>query len=263
MIYYPLSTLMMAGIYEILIISTPDDTPRFEKLFGSGDSLGLALSYEVQDRPKGLADAFIIGEKFIQDSPVALILGDNLFYGTDLPTLLLEGRKIEKGGLIFGYEVKDPERYGVVEFDQNRKAISIEEKPKQPKSNYAVPGIYFYGPEVVQIAKNLKPSARGELEITDINQTLLKRGELTVRLMGRGFAWLDTGTFDALQKASTFVQGMQDRQGIQVGCIEEIAFRNGWITKESLLLRALQYRNNDYGLYLSKLAAEEAIFTQQ
>ena len=256
MIYYPLSTLMQAHIRDILIISTPADTPRFERLFGNGKALGLNLEYASQEAPRGLADAFMIGEHFIQNNPVCLILGDNLFYGNDLSKNLLQGTKIRQGGLIFGYEVRDPERYGVVHFDENKKALSIEEKPKKPKSNYAVPGLYFYGPEVVSIAKSLKPSLRGELEITDINQIFLERNELTVEIMGRGFAWLDTGTFEALQKASMFVQAIQDRQGVQVGCIEEIAYRNGWISKESLLLRALQHRNNDYGLYLTRLANE-------
>ena len=257
MIYYPLSTFMMAGIREILLISTPEDTPRFERLFGNGKSLGLQISYAVQANPRGLADAFIVGASFVGNNPVALILGDNLFYGNELPQLLAKGMTLTKGGLIFGYEVRDPERYGVVEFDANGRAISIEEKPSLPKSRFAVPGLYFYGPEVVSIAKNLKPSKRGEIEITDIHQILLQEQRLTVEIMGRGFAWLDTGTFDALQKAASFVQAIQDRQGIQVGCIEEIAYKNGWISKDLLILHALKYKNNDYGAYLTRILDSE------
>lgn len=254
MIYYPLSILMMAGIVEILIISTPADLPRFEKLFGDGSALGLKLSYLVQDSPKGLADAFIVGEKFINNSPVCLILGDNIFYGHDLPQILNEGAKLQTGGLIFGYQVKDPERYGVVEFDANMQAISIEEKPKKPKSSFVVPGLYFYGPEVINIAKSLKPSARGEIEISDINQAFLDQGLLKVRLLEQGHAWLDTGTFDSFQKASSFVQTIQDRQGIKIACIEEISYRKGYISKQQLLSIAEKYKNNEYGQYLFQIS---------
>jgi glucose-1-phosphate thymidylyltransferase len=256
MIYYPLSVLMLAGIREILIISTPEDTPRFEKLFGDGSHLGLRLQYVVQPAPKGLAQAFILGEKFIDGEPVALILGDNIFYGHDLTEIVKEGTTLTKGGLIFGYQVKDPNRYGVVEFDSHMRAISIEEKPTHPKSNYAVPGLYFYGPDVVEIARNLTPSHRGELEITDINRAYLHANNLTVRILGRGHAWLDTGTFDAFQKASAYVQAIQERQGIKISCIEEVAYRKGWITKEGLNLLATRYPNNEYGEYLRGLANE-------
>jgi glucose-1-phosphate thymidylyltransferase len=253
MIYYPLSVLMLAGIRDILIISTPDDTPRFEKLFGDGSHLGLSFQYAVQEKPAGLAEAFIIGEKFIQNEPVALILGDNIFYGHDLPTLIQEGTNLTSGGLIFGYHVKDPRAYGVVHFDANMKALGIEEKPLHPKSSYAVPGLYFYGPDVVEIAKNLKPSKRGELEITDVNQTYLEQGRLSVRLLGRGHAWLDTGTFDAFHKASAFVQAIQERQGIKISCIEEISYRMGYIGQDELLSLADRYAKNEYGEYLRSL----------
>ncbi len=251
MIYYPLSILMMAGIKEILIISTPDDVPRFERLFQDGSSLGLKISYAVQEIPNGLATAFIIGESFINHEPVSLILGDNIFYGQDLPFLLEEGTSLQKGGLIFGYRVKDPNRYGVVEFDEHMRAISIEEKPKEPKSSYAVPGLYFYGPEVVEIAKSLKPSKRKELEITDINQTLLEKKELKVRLLGQGNAWLDTGTFASLQQASSFVQTIQERQGIKVACIEEIAYQKRFIDQTQFQKLIQKYAHNEYGEYLS------------
>ncbi len=251
MIYYPLSILMMAGIKEILIISTPDDVPRFERLFQDGSSLGLKISYAVQETPNGLATAFIIGESFINHEPVSLILGDNIFYGQDLPFLLQEGTSLQKGGLIFGYRVKDPNRYGVVEFDEHMRAISIEEKPKEPKSSYAVPGLYFYGPEVVDIAKSLKPSKRKELEITDINQTLLEKKELKVRLLGQGNAWLDTGTFASLQQASSFVQTIQERQGIKVACIEEIAYQKRFIDQAQFQKLIQKYAHNEYGEYLS------------
>lgn len=253
MIYYPLSILLLAGIREILIISTPSDTPRFQTLFGDGSSLGISLAYAVQSEPKGLAEAFILGEKFIGNEPVSLILGDNIFYGHDLPTILNEGASLQTGGLIFGYRVKDPHRYGVVEFDRNMKAVRIEEKPKDPKSFYAVPGLYFYGPEVVKIAKSLKPSSRGELEITDVNQAFLEKGCLKVRLLEHGHAWLDTGTFDSFQKASSFVQTIQERQGIKVACIEEIAFRKGYITQEQLSILADRYSKNEYGEYLRSI----------
>ncbi|MBS0624964.1 MAG: glucose-1-phosphate thymidylyltransferase RfbA [Verrucomicrobia bacterium] len=260
MIYYPLSVLLHAGIREILIISTPEDTPRFEKMLGDGSQLGVEFQYAVQPRPAGLAQAFLIGESFIGSKPVALILGDNIFYGHDLPHLLSEGTSLETGGLIFGYRVKDPQRYGVVHFDTDMKALGIEEKPLIPKSPYAVPGLYFYGPEVVSIARRLKPSARGELEITDINQTYLERGELTVRLMGRGYAWLDTGTFDAFQKASAYVQAIQERQGIKISCIEEVAYRKGFIDRAQLKKLASRYAKNEYGEYLLHVAAEELAF---
>lgn len=253
MIYYPLSVLMLAGIREILIISTPEDTPRFEKLFGNGSSFGLSIQYAVQPHPGGLAQAFLVGEEFIEGDPVALILGDNIFYGQDLPQLLSEGISLKTGGLIFGYRVKNPERYGVVEFDEQMRAIGIEEKPESPKSPYAVPGLYFYGPEVVSFAKSLKPSARGELEITDINLAYLKQGTLIVRLLDRGHAWLDTGTFDAFQKASAFVQAIQERQGIKISCIEEIAFKKGYIDRTQLLTLADRHLKNEYGEYLRHL----------
>ncbi|HEX2583442.1 MAG TPA: glucose-1-phosphate thymidylyltransferase RfbA, partial [Chlamydiales bacterium] len=218
MIYYPLSVLMLAGIRDILIISTPEDIPRFEKLFGEGSDLGLRLSYAIQPTPGGLAQAFLIGQPFIGNEPVALILGDNIFYGHDFPEYLRAGTQIKTGGMIFGYQVKDPQRYGVVQFDTSMRVLGIEEKPTVPKSSFAVPGLYFYGPEVVQIAKELRPSARGELEITDVNLKYLERNQLTVRLLGRGHAWLDTGTFDAFQKASAFVQAIQERQGFKISC---------------------------------------------
>ncbi len=253
MIYYPLSVLLLAGIREILIISTPDDTPRFQKLLGDGSDLGVHLEYVVQPEPKGLAQAFIYGASFIKNEPVALILGDNIFYGHDLPVLLREGTALQTGGLVFGYHVKDPQRYGVIAFDQDMKAIGIEEKPTHPKSSYAVPGLYFYGPEVVEIAKSLQPSPRGELEITDVNRVYLARNQLSVRIMGRGYAWLDTGTFDAFHKASAFVQAIQERQGIKISCIEEIAYRMGYIDKDQLMKLADRYAKNDYGDYLRAL----------
>lgn len=250
MIYYPLSILLLAGIREILIISTPMDVPRFETLLGDGSSLGISLTYAVQEHPKGLAEAFLIGEKFLDGQPAALILGDNIFYGHDLPAILKEGVAVKQGGLIFGYRVKDPHRYGVVEFDTEMRAVCIEEKPKEPKSSYAVPGLYFYGPDVVSIAKSLKPSPRGELEITDVNQAFLQRGDLKVRLLEHGHAWLDTGTFDSFQKASSFVQTIQERQGIKVACIEEIAYRKGYIDRSQLMALADRYSKNEYGEYL-------------
>lgn len=254
MIYYPLSVLMMAGLTEILIISTPEDTPRFERLFGDGSDLGIQFKYAIQPKPEGLAQAFLIGAEFIGNEPVALILGDNIFYGEDLPQILREGVKTTSGGLIFGYQVKDPQRYGVVHFDATLRVLGIEEKPVHPKSPYAVPGLYFYGPEVVEIARSLKPSARGELEITDINKVYLEEGRLSVRLLGRGHAWLDTGTFDAFHKASAFVQAIQERQGIKISCIEEIAYRNRSIDKRQLLHLAERYANNEYGDYLRSLS---------
>jgi glucose-1-phosphate thymidylyltransferase len=246
MIYYPLSVLMLAGIREILIISTIEDIPRFEKLFGDGSDLGLSFHYSVQPAPGGLAQAFILGQEFIGYEPVALILGDNIFYGHDFAEYLREGTQLKTGGMIFGYQVKDPERYGVVQF---------EEKPTLPKSSFAVPGLYFYGPEVVNIAKQLKPSARGELEITDVNRKYLERNELTVKLLGRGHAWLDTGTFDAFQKASAFVQAIQERQGFKISCIEEIAYRMGWIDRDQILRLARRYATNEYGEYLRSIVS--------
>ncbi len=259
MIYYPLSVLMMAGLRDILIISTPEDTPRFEKLFGDGSQLGLRLQYAVQNKPEGLAQAFIVGSAFIAKDPVALILGDNIFYGDNLPALLQEGAQLKTGGLVFGYRVKDPHRYGVVQFDEHLRVLSIEEKPTHPKSSYAIPGLYFYGPDVVDIAKSLQPSPRGELEITDINKAYLEQGRLTVRLLGRGYAWLDTGTFDALHQASAFVQTLQERQGIKLCCIEEIAYKNGYISAKQLQLLATRYANNEYGEYLKLIACENSL----
>jgi glucose-1-phosphate thymidylyltransferase len=253
MIYYPLSVLMLARIREILIISTPEDTPRFEKLFGDGSDLGLRFQYAVQPNPGGLAQAFIVGQKFIGEEPVALILGDNIFYGHDFPEYLRDGTQLKTGGMIFGYQVKDPQRYGVVQFDSEMRVLGIEEKPLVPKSSFAVPGLYFYGPEVVEIAKELKPSPRGELEITDVNRKYLERDELIVKLLGRGHAWLDTGTFDAFQKASAFVQAIQERQGFKISCIEEVAYRMGWIDRDQILRHAMRYAKNEYGDYLRSI----------
>ena len=256
MIYYPLATLMAAGIREFLIISTPEDTPRFERLLGSGKELGIQISYAVQEKPEGLAQAFLIGASFIQNEPVALILGDNLFYGPDLQAVLREGALVRSGGLIFGYRVNEPKRYGVVTFNAQMEAVSIEEKPAVPKSSYAVPGLYFYGPDVVEMARSVRPSARGELEITDLNQLYLSQKRLTVRLLERGAAWLDAGTFDALHKAAAFVQTIQERQGIKIACIEEIAYRNGYIGREQLAQLAERYAKNEYGHYLQGIVNE-------
>lgn len=256
MIYYPLSTLMLAGIREILIISTPQDTARFQQLFGDGSHLGLTLSYKVQPRPEGIAQAFILGEEFIGDDNVCLVLGDNIFYGHGLTELLKKSaERVEKdgGGVIFGYWVKEPERYGVVQFDKKGSVLSIEEKPKEPKSNYAVVGLYFYDNNVVQIAKSIKPSLRGELEITSVNQEYLRRGKLTVELMGRGYAWLDTGTHESLLEASNFVKIIEERTGLKIGCIEEITYNNGWIGKDELIKIAQGYAKNGYGEYLLKI----------
>ncbi|MBQ4529577.1 MAG: glucose-1-phosphate thymidylyltransferase RfbA [Lachnospiraceae bacterium] len=254
MIYYPLSTLMLAGIREILIISTPRDLPIFRELLGDGSQLGLQLQYAVQDQPRGLADAFIIGADFIGKDSVALVLGDNIFYGQSFSKVLKKVAKQNEGGTIFGYYVRDPREYGVVEFDGNGMAISIEEKPENPKSNYAVPGLYFYDNEVVEIAKNVKPSARGEIEITSINNEYLSRGKLRVETLGRGFAWLDTGNHDALLDAADFVAAFQKRQGLYISCIEEIAFRNGFIDKEQLLKLAEPLLKTAYGRYLVDIA---------
>lgn len=254
MIYYPLSILMLAGIREILIISTPRDLPMFRELFGTGEQLGLEFSYAVQESPRGLADAFIIGEEFIGSDSVALILGDNIFYGDKFSTILKNVASRDKGATIFGYYVRDPREYGVVEFDENGLAVSIEEKPENPKSNYAVPGLYFYDNDVVEIAKNVKPSARGEIEITSVNNAYLERGDLHVETLGRGFAWLDTGNHDMLLDAADFVAAFQKRQGMYISCIEEIAFRRGFITREQLLKLAEPLIKTAYGKYLVDVA---------
>lgn len=254
MIYYPLSTLMLAGIREILIISTPRDLPVFEELFGTGEQLGLKMSYAVQESPRGLADAFIIGEEFIGDDNVALVLGDNIFYGQSFSRVLKAAAERKEGATIFGYYVRDPREYGVVEFDENGKALSIEEKPEHPKSNYAVPGLYFYDNDVVEIAKNVKPSARGEIEITSINNEYLNRGTLHVETLGRGFAWLDTGNHDSLLDAADFVSAVQKRQGLYISCIEEIAYKRGFISKEQLIELAQPLLKTAYGKYLMEVA---------
>ena len=254
MIYYPLSTLMLAGIREILIISTPRDLPVFEELFGTGEQLGLSFTYKVQESPRGLADAFIVGKEFIGNDRVALVLGDNIFYGQSFTKVLKAAAEREKGATIFGYYVKDPREYGVVEFDENGKAISIEEKPQQPKSNYAVPGLYFYDNDVIEIAENVKPSARGEIEITSVNNVYLERGDLFVETLGRGFAWLDTGNHDMLLDAADFVSAFQKRQGLYISCIEEIAYRKGYIDKEQLIRLAQPLLKTEYGKYLLDIA---------
>ena len=256
MIYYPLSVLMLAGIRDILIISTPDDLPKFESLLGDGSQLGLSISFKQQPRPEGLAQAFVLGASFIGNDPVCLILGDNIFYGHDLSDHLRRAVALETGGMIFGYMVKDPERYGVVEFDSTGKVIGIEEKPERPKSNYAVPGLYIYDNQVVDIAANLKPSDRGELEITDVNLTYLRRGQLKIELLGRGFAWLDTGTHEAMQQAASYVQAIQERQGLKIACIEEIAYRLGYIDGEAVRRLAQDMTKNDYGRYLMSIVDE-------
>jgi glucose-1-phosphate thymidylyltransferase len=257
MIYYPLSALMLAGIREVLIISTPRDLPSFRALLGDGTRLGMNFSYREQPSPDGLAQAFIIGEDFIGDDNVCMILGDNIFYGHGFGTILREAAALEKGAVVFGYEVNDPERYGVVEFDEHRRAVSLEEKPLRPKSNYAVTGLYFYDNTVASRAGSLKPSPRGELEITDLNRLYLEEGTLEVKLLGRGMAWLDTGTFDSLLQASNFIATLEQRQGLSASCIEEIAYKNGFITREQLVDLARPLAKSQYGQYLMKVANEQ------
>lgn len=257
MIYYPLSTLMLAGITDILVISTPEFTPLFEQLLGDGSEIGISLTYKVQEKPNGLAEAFILGADFIGDDSVCLILGDNIYYGSGLSKLVQEAAQKTDGATVFGYHVNDPERFGVVEFDSNMKALSIEEKPENPKSNYAVTGLYFYDNTVVEKARNLKPSNRGELEITDINKLYLGEGKLDVKVMGRGYAWLDTGTHDSMMDASSFIATIQKRQNLKAACLEEIAYRMGYISKEKLVELAQPMKKNDYGQYLLRLAKEQ------
>jgi len=254
MIFYPISVLMLAGIKEMLIISTPEDLPNFERMLGDGSQFGVSISYAEQPSPDGLAQAFIIGEEFIGEDNVALVLGDNIFYGQHFSDKLLAAAKIQKGASVFGYHVTDPERFGVVEFDKNGKALSIEEKPEKPKSNYAVTGLYFYDNDVIEIAKSIKPSERGELEITDVNLAYMQRGDLNVEVLGRGFAWLDTGTHDSLLEASQFVQTVEHRQGFKVACLEEIAYVQGWLSKSELLVQAESLKKTGYGQYLFNVA---------
>ncbi len=256
MIYYPLSVLMLAGIRDILIISTPHDLPRFEEMLGDGSQIGLNLSYRVQPKPEGLAQAFLLGKEFIGSDSVCLVLGDNVFYGQGLASVLQRCADLDRGGIVFGYKVRDPKRYGVVEFDANHNAVSIEEKPDNPKSKYAVTGLYFYDNNVVEIAEGLKPSPRGELEITDVNNVYLERGLLKVEFLGRGYAWLDTGTHESLLQASQFVRAIQDRQGVKVSCLEEIAFRMGYITASDLTHLAKDMLKNNYGQYLMDVVEE-------
>lgn len=255
MIYYPLSTLMLAGINEILIITTPEDQPAFKKLLGDGSQIGCRFEYVVQPKPEGLAQAFILGADFIGKDPAALVLGDNIFYGSGMGTLLRK-KATPDGAVVFAYQVHDPERYGVVEFDKDFKALSIEEKPTNPKSNYAVPGLYFYDNDVVAIAKSIKPSHRGELEITDVNKVYLEKGKLEVGVLDRGTAWLDTGTFDSLIEAGEFIEVIEKRQGLKIGCIEEIAYRNGWINDEQMEKLSAVYMKSGYGVYLKKLIGQ-------
>ena len=257
MIYYPLSVLMLAGIREVLIISTSQDIARFEELLGDGSNLGMQFEYSVQESPRGLADAFIIGEKFIGDESVCLILGDNIFYGPGLTPRLEEAAKKVDGATVFGYYVKDPERFGIVEFDENNNAVSIEEKPMNPKSNYAVTGIYFYDNDVIEIAKNVQPSERGEIEITSINQEYLKRKKLRVELLGRGYAWLDTGTHKSLAQAGLYIQNIEERQGYKVACIEEVAHYKGWISSEELIQLAQPLKKTEYGQYMIEMASSK------
>ncbi|MBR8655644.1 glucose-1-phosphate thymidylyltransferase RfbA [Achromobacter sp. Marseille-Q0513] len=257
MIYYPLSTLMLAGIQDILVISTPQDTPRFQQLLGSGEQWGLNLQYAVQPSPDGLAQAFLIGDTFIGNAPSALVLGDNIFYGHDLTYLLQDANERQHGASIFAYHVNDPERYGVAEFDASGKVLSLEEKPRQPKSNYVVTGLYFYDQQVVDIARQIRPSARGELEITDINRTYLEQGQLAVDIMGRGYAWLDTGTHESLLEASQFISTLENRQGLKVACPEEIAYRRQWISAAQLEALAAPMAKNGYGKYLQRLLVEK------
>lgn len=256
MIYYPISVLMLAGIKEVLIISTPDDIESFQRLLGDGSDFGIHLEYAVQPSPDGLAQAFIIGEKFIGTSSVCLVLGDNIFYGQGFTPMLRKAVSHQKGATVFGYQVKDPERFGVVGFDENKRAISLEEKPNHPKSNFAVTGLYFYDNDVIDIAKQVTPSERGELEITTINQTYMKRGQLNVELLGRGFAWLDTGTHESLLEASQFVETIEKRQGYKVACLEEIAYNNGWLSKQQVLEVAKSMNKNSYGQYLLDLVKD-------
>ena len=258
MIYYPLSVLMLAGIRDILIISTPQDLPRFQELLGDGSDLGLSFSYVEQPRPEGLAQAFVLGKDFIGNDSVCLILGDNIFFGHDLQKIVKRCANLEDGGIVFGYLVKDPERYGVVSFDADGNALDIEEKPKQPKSRYAVPGLYFYDNTVISIAENLKPSPRGELEITDVNKAYLQQRKLRVELLGRGFAWLDTGTHESLYHASNYIETIQERQGLMIACLEEIAYRQGFITASQLEKLAKDMLKNDYGQYLMELLNDES-----
>jgi glucose-1-phosphate thymidylyltransferase len=257
MIYYPLSTLMMAGIKEVLIISTPVHLPAFEALLGDGSQLGMKFSYKVQEKPVGLADAFILGEDFIGDDNVALILGDNMIYGSRLERVLKAASHLKEGGIIFGYQVADPTSYGVVEIDAKGKALSIEEKPKVPKSNFAVPGIYFYDNDVIEIAKNIKPSDRGELEITDVNKEYMNRGKLQVIPLGNGYAWFDTGTPDRLSDACDYVKAIELRQGVQIGCLEEYAYRNGWISKDKILEHAAKYKKTEYGQHILNVCDQD------
>lgn len=256
MVYYPLSVLMLAGIRDVLVITTPDDCKSFQNLLGTGQELGISLSYAVQERPDGLAQAFIIAEEFIGDDNVCLVLGDNIFYGQGFSPKLRASANIDKGAIVFGYQVKDPHRFGVVEFDKDRRVVSIEEKPKVPKSNYAVTGLYFYDNDVVELAKHVKPSVRGELEITSINQAYLERGDLQVELLGRGFAWLDTGTHESMLEAAQFVETIERRQGYKVACLEEIAFNNGWLSIEEITRIGNLLSKNSYGQYLLSLVKE-------